>query len=85
MFNCYSKIASKTKYRSIRGEGLKILTPKQMLQWLQIAITQVKASSTSENLLNEVHQIIYSLYWGNCIKIYITKKIKMYITKKWIQ
>ena len=41
---------------------LKILTPKQMLQRLPIVPAQVKAGSTSENLLNEIRQIIYSLY-----------------------
>ena len=40
--------------------NLKILTPKQMLQWLSIAFAQVKAGNTSENLLNEIRQIIYS-------------------------
>ena len=43
-------------------EGLKILTPKQMLQRLPIALAQVKAVNTFENLLNEIRQIIYSLY-----------------------
>ena len=33
-----------------------------MLQRLPIALTQVKAANTSENLLNEIRQIIYSLY-----------------------
>ena len=33
-----------------------------MLQRLSIALAQVKAGSTSENLLNEIKQIIYSLY-----------------------
>ena len=33
-----------------------------MLQRLPIALAQVKAGNTSENLLNEIHQIIYSLY-----------------------
>ena len=33
-----------------------------MLQRLSIALAQVKAGNTSENLLNEVRQIIYSLY-----------------------
>ena len=33
-----------------------------MLQRLPIALAQVKAGSTSENLLNEIKQIIYSLY-----------------------
>ena len=42
--------------------NLKILTPKQMLQGLPIALAQVKAGSTSENLLNEIRQIIDSLY-----------------------
>ena len=42
--------------------NLKILTPQQMLQRLQIVLAQVKAGNTSENLLNEIRQIIYSLY-----------------------
>ena len=40
----------------------KILTPKQMLKRLPIALTQVKAGNNSENLLNEIRQIVYSLY-----------------------
>ena len=34
-----------------------------MLQRLPIALAKIKAGNTSENLLNEVCQIIYSLYW----------------------
>ena len=41
---------------------LKILTHKQIFQRLPIALAQVKASNNSENLLNEIRQIIYSLY-----------------------
>ena len=33
-----------------------------MLQRLPIARAQVKASKTSENFLNEIRQMIYSLY-----------------------
>ena len=44
------------------GTGLKILTPKQMLQRLPITLAQVKAGNNSENLLNEIRQIVYSLY-----------------------
>ena len=44
------------------GKGLKIITPKQMLQRLPIALAQVKAGNNSENLLNEIRQIVYSLY-----------------------
>ena len=45
-----------------KGKGLKILTPKQILQRLPISLAQVKAGNTSENLLNEIRQIMYSLY-----------------------
>ena len=39
--------------------NLKILMPKQILQRLSIALAQVKAGNTSENLLDEIRQIIY--------------------------
>ena len=42
--------------------NLKILSPKRKLQRLPIALAQVKAGNTSENLLNKIRQIIYSLY-----------------------
>ena len=38
-----------------------------MLQILPIALAQVKAGNTSENLLNEIRQILYSLYWAKAI------------------
>ena len=62
LFNGYSKIASKAKYRSIHGEGLKISTSKQMLQKLPIGLADVKADNNSENQLNKIRQIIYSVY-----------------------
>ena len=49
---------------------LKILTPKQILQRLPIALAQVKAGNNSESLLNEIKQILYSLYQSK----QITKK-----------
>ena len=36
-----------------------------MLQRLPIALAQVKVGNSSENLLNEIRQIIYSLYRRN--------------------
>ena len=45
-----------------QGDGLKILTPKQMFQRLPIALAQTKAGNNSESLLNEIRQIVYSLY-----------------------
>ena len=52
---------------------LKILTPKQMLQRLTIALPQVKAGIKSENLLNEMFQI-YMLCIGR------NKSLKTYTT-----
>ena len=40
------------KVKSTKGTGLKILTPKQILQQLPIALALVKAGSNSESLLN---------------------------------
>ena len=42
-----------------------------MLQRLSIALARVKAGNSSENLLNEIRQIIYSLYQSK----EITKKV----------
>ena len=53
------------------GTGLKVLTPKQILQRLPIALAQVKADNNSESLLNEIRQIVYSLYQSK----QITKKV----------
>ena len=39
-----------------------MFTPKQLLQRLPIALAQVKAANNSENLLNEIRQVVYSLY-----------------------
>ena len=36
----YTTILSKAKYEAKHGKGLKILTPKQMLQRLSIALAQ---------------------------------------------
>ena len=63
------------------GTGLKILTPNQMLERLPIALAQVKAGNNSESLLNEIRQIVYSLYRSKEItkKVYnnIIKSIKV--------
>ena len=42
-----------------------------MLQRLPIALAQVKADNNSKKLLNEISQIVYSLYQSN----EITKKV----------
>ena len=70
-YNDYSSVMSEAKLKEIKGTGLKILTTKQMLQRLPIALAQVKANNNSENLLNEIRQNVYSLHQSKKI----TKKV----------
>ena len=69
----------KLKKASEKQEGtvLKILTPKQTLQRLPIALAQGKAGNHSQSLLNEIRQIFYSLYQSK----QITKKTYNHIIK----
>ena len=79
--------AFESKIFSTKSEGagilnpnhykLKVLMPKQMLQRLPIALVQVKAGNNSESLLNEIRQIVYSLYQSK----QITKKVYNNIIK----
>ena len=62
---------SDAKVKATKGTGLKILTPKQMLQRLPIGLAQVKAGNNSDSLLNEITQIVCSLYQSKRI----TKKV----------
>ena len=74
-FNDYVEMLSDANYNAKQNEtmrkGLKILVPKQMLQRLPIALAQVKPGNNSEILLNQIRQIIYSLYQSK----EITKKV----------
>ena len=80
-FNDYSSMVSEAKNnaknQTTKGKGLKILTPKQLVQRLPIALAQVKARNNSENLLNKIRQIVYSLYQSK----EITKKVYNNIIK----
>ena len=49
LYNDYAQIISEAMYKTKKGTRLKIITPKQMLQRLQIAVAQVKAGNNSEN------------------------------------
>ena len=44
------------------GQGLKVLTPNQMLSRLQISLAQLNAGNNSEKLKNEIRQLLHSLY-----------------------
>ena len=74
-FRDYGKMVLDASYKSkqneTKGKELKILTPKQMLQRLPIALAQVKVGNNSKGLLNEIRQIVYSLYQSK----QITKKV----------
>ena len=61
LYDYYSLMMSQAKVKA-KQLGYKILTPKQMLQRLPIALAQVKAGNNSESLLSEIRQIVYSLY-----------------------
>ena len=52
------------------GTGLKILTPKQLLQRLSISFAQVKAGNNLESSLNEINQSkeITKKVYSNIIK-----------------
>ena len=84
-FDDQSSMVFKAKLKVTKETGLKILTPKKMLQRLPIAPAQVKAGNNSESLLNEIRQIVYSLYQSKEItkKVYNTI-IKSTQLQKWI-
>ena len=53
---------SAAQRRNQRGQGLKILTPNQVLSRLPISLAQLKAGNNSEKLKNEIRQLLFSLY-----------------------
>ena len=50
-----------SKQNETKGKGLKILTPKQMLQRLPRALAEVKPGKNSESLFNEIRKIVLNL------------------------
>ena len=58
----YKSEKDETKQGETKRTWLKILIPKQMLQWLPKALAQVKAGNNSGSLLNEIRYIVYCLY-----------------------
>ena len=73
LFHYYAKTRSKAIHKTKQKTGLKILSRKQVLQRLPIALAQVKAGNNSERLLYEIRQIIYSLYQSKKIAIKSTQ------------
>ena len=54
----YTKTVFDAGYEAKHGKRLKILTPRQMLQRLPIALAWVKAVNNWENLLNEIRKFV---------------------------
>ena len=48
--------------RKQQGQGVKILTPKQLITRLSILLAQLQARDNSQKLKNELRQLLYSLY-----------------------
>ena len=53
---------SPAQRRNQQEQGLKILTPNQMLSRLPISLTQLKARKSFEKLKNEIRQLLYPFY-----------------------
>ena len=58
----YFTMVFNVRYKATHREVLEILVLRQIFPKLPITLTQVKAANTSENVLNELRQIRYSLY-----------------------
>ena len=71
VINAFKSGIFQVSKESQEGTELKTLTSNQMLKRLPIALAQVTAGNNSESLLNEIRQIVYSLYRSK----EITKKI----------
>ena len=74
-------VISGTGCPSDLASHFKILTPQQTFQIFPLALGQEKAGNISENLLNEIRKVIYSMYWANenAEKVYnnIMRSIKL--------
>ena len=60
-------------------EGLKLLTPNQMLSRLPIIFAQLNAENNSEKLKNEIRQLFYSLYRSKKLTKLLYKSLVDYI------
>ena len=56
---------SAAERRNQPGQGLKILTPDQILSRLPITLAQLKSGNNSQKLINEIRQLLYSSLGNN--------------------
>ena len=72
-YNDYFKMVHKDAYDENIEKDSKYQLQKKILQRFPIAAAQVKAANTFEKVLNEIRQIMHSLYQEkSIIKSYIT-------------
>ena len=57
------------------GQGLKMLTPNQMLSRLPISLAQLKVGNNSEKLKNDIRQVLYSLYRSKKLSKQLYKRL----------
>ena len=57
------------------GQGLKILTPSQMLSRLPITLAQLKAGNDSQKLKNEIRQLLHFFYRSKKLRKSIYKSL----------
>ena len=62
MVEIVEEIFKFNKQNQQKGQGIKILTPNQMLNRLPIALAQLQAGNNSNKLKNEIRQLLYSIY-----------------------
>ena len=72
-FEDYSIMVSEAKFKATHGKGLKILTPKQLLQRLPMTLAEVKSCNASKSLQIKIRQILIFLYRAK-------KLLKKYVT-----
>ena len=72
------KILKFNEQNQQKGQGIKILTPSQMLNRLPIALVQLQAGNNSNNLKNEIRQLLYSLYHSKNMTKQIYKSLVLF-------
>ena len=77
------KILKFNKQNQQKGQGIKILTPNQMLNRLPIALAQLQAGNNSNKLKNEIRQLLYSLYRSKNMAKQTYKSLVGIIQKEW--
>ena len=66
---------AKMRRQNQEGQGLKTLTPQQILRRLSISLAQLEAGNNSEKLKNEIRQLLYSLYCSKKLSKIIYKHL----------